>query len=413
MDPLNAPIAVVGLGCRFPLAPNPAAFWQLLLAGGDAISEVPPERWNAEAFYDPQPGKPGRSCSRWGSFLERIEDFDATFFGISGREAERMDPQQRLLLEVAWEALEHAALPAEDLADSATGVFVGISNCDYARLVFRGYDSLNAYSATGTSLAVAANRVSYVFNLRGPSLSVDTACSSALVATHLACRSLQTGECNLALAGGSNLVLTPEGNVIFSQARMLAADGRCRSFDAAADGYVRGEGCGVLVLQRLDDAIRDGNQVLAVIRGSAVNQDGLTNGLIAPNGPAQQEVLRSALRSAGIQPPDVEYVEAHGTATPLGDSIEVRSLQEVLLEGRRSTNPLRPGVGEDEYRSSGGCLRHGLSDQGDPLAFRRTDPPPPAPEDAESLHSLARLAGRDSAAGDRLERAPGKPFGRS
>ncbi len=343
MDKSTAPIAVVGLGCRFAAVSSPAAFWKLLVQGVDAVTEVPRERWDVDAVYDPEPATPGKMNSRWGSFLERIEDFDHGFFGISGREAERMDPQQRLLLEVAWEALEHAGIPADTLPHTATGVFVGISNCDYARLLFRGLESLNAYSATGTSLAVAANRVSYALNLRGPSLAVDTACSSALVATHLACRSLHQRESDLALVGGVNLVLTPEGSVTFSQARMLASDGRCKSFDEAADGYVRGEGCGIVVLKRLTDAQRDGDRILAVVRGSAVNQDGLTNGLVAPNGPSQQEVIRAALRQASVTPTDIEYVEAQGTGTALGDSIEIGALQAVLLPNRTAEFPLRVG----------------------------------------------------------------------
>ncbi len=328
MDDQHAPIAVVGIGCRFPAAAGPAAFWQLLSGGVDAVTDVPSHRWDVDAVYDPNPATPGKMCTRRGGFLDQITDFDPAFFGISGREAERMDPQQRLLLEVAWEALEHAGLPPDSLADSATGVFVGISNCDYSRLIFRGLETLNAYSATGTSLAVAANRLSYVLNLRGPSLAVDTACSSALVAAHLACQSLNSGESDLALVGGVNLTLTPEGTVTFSQARMVAPDGRCKTFDAAADGYVRGEGCGVIVLQRLADAQRQLQRVLAVIRGSAVNQDGLTNGLTAPNGPSQREVIGAALRHAGVRPSDIEFVEAHGTGTPLGDTIEVRALKE-------------------------------------------------------------------------------------
>ena len=343
MDDGHAAIAVIGIGCRFPAAAGPAAFWQLLSGCVDAVTDVPSDRWDVDAVFDPVPATPGKMCTRRGGFLDQITDFDPAFFGISGREAERMDPQQRLLLEVAWEALEHAGLPPDSLTDSVTGVFVGISNCDYARLAYRGLESLNAYSATGTSLAVAANRISYVLNLRGPSLAVDTACSSALVAAHLACQSLRSGESELALVGGVNLVLTPEGTVTFSQARVIAPDGRCKSFDAAADGYVRGEGCGVVVLQRLADAQRQQRRILAVIHGSAVNQDGLTNGLTAPNGPSQREVIGAAVRDAGVKPSDIEFVEAHGTGTPLGDTIEVRALKEALMEGRRADQLLRLG----------------------------------------------------------------------
>jgi myxalamid-type polyketide synthase MxaB len=329
------PVAIIGIGCRLPGARNPRAFWQLLRGGGDAIRVVPPDRWNVDALYDPEPATPAKMNTRWGGFLDEVDRFDAAFFGVSGREAQRMDPQQRLLLEVAWETLEDAGLAADELAGSATGVFVGISNSDYSRLVFGALADLNAYTATGTSLSIAANRISYLLNLRGPSVAVDTACSSSLVAVHLACRSLIAGECNLSIAGGVNLILTPEGSITLSQARMMAADGRCKTFDARADGYVRSEGCALVVLKRLADATRDGDRVLAVILGSAINQDGLTNGLTAPHGPSQQAVIRSALADSGIAPADVSYVETHGTGTALGDPIEVRSLKNVLTNGRQ------------------------------------------------------------------------------
>ncbi|MCC9607070.1 aminotransferase class I/II-fold pyridoxal phosphate-dependent enzyme [Blastopirellula sp. JC732] len=337
----HSPIAVVGVGCRFPGAADPAAYWELLAGGVDAIRQTPADRWDVDALYSSEPATPGKTSTRWGGFLDDVADFDPAFFGISGREAEKMDPQQRLLLEVAWEALENAGIPVDSLADSPTGVYVGISNSDYARLMFRGLESLNAYSATGTSLSIAANRLSYVFNFRGPSVAIDTACSSSLVAVHLACQSLQSGESNLALAGGVNMILTPEGTITFSQARMMSPDGRCKTFDAKADGYVRGEGCGMVVLKRLEDAERDGDRILAVVRGSAVNQDGLTNGLTAPNGPSQQDVLRAALADAHLNPHDVEYIEAHGTGTSLGDPIEVRSLKSVLAVDRPAEKPLR------------------------------------------------------------------------
>ncbi|PHS11018.1 MAG: beta-ketoacyl synthase [Blastopirellula sp.] len=343
MDELHEPIAVIGIGCRLPGADNPAAFWELLAEGIDAISEVPHQRWDIDALYDKEPATPAKMSTRWGGFIENEADFDPAFFGISGREAEKMDPQQRLLLEVTWEALEHAGQAVDRLADSATGVFVGISNSDFARLLHRGLDSLNAYSATGTSLSIAANRISYLLNLRGPSIAIDTACSSSLVSVHLACQSLRTNESNLGIAAGVNMILTPEGTVTFSQARMMASDGRCKTFDAAADGYVRGEGCGVVILKRLSDAQRDGDNIIALIQGSAINQDGLTNGLTAPNGPSQQQVINAALKNANIKPAQIEYVEAHGTGTPLGDPIEVRSLKSVLLEGRADDHPLRIG----------------------------------------------------------------------
>ncbi len=333
------PIAIVGIGCRFPGAPDPDAFWQLLVSGTDAIGEVPADRWDVDAYYAPEPATPGKMNTRWGGFLDRVDLFDPAFFGISAREAELMDPQQRLLLEVTWEALEHAGIPAETLSASSTGVYVGISNSDYGRLIFRGLSDLTAYSATGTSLSIAANRLSYWLNLRGPSVAVDTACSSSLVAAHLACQSLLAGESNICLVGGVNLILSPEATITFSQARMMAPDGRCKTFDAAANGYVRGEGCGVIVLKRHRDALAAGDRILALIRGSAINQDGLTNGLTAPNGPSQQAVIRTALERAGAAPHQVGFVETHGTGTALGDPIEVRSLQAVLCPTREASNP--------------------------------------------------------------------------
>src|SRR3990172_7427834 len=241
-----------------------------------------------------------------------------------------MDPQQRLLLEVSWEAFENAFIPPQSLAGTRTGVFIGISSYDYSRLQFNDPEMIDAYAGTGNAHSIAANRLSYVFDLRGPSMAVDTACSSSLVGAHLACQSLRNGESDVALAGGVNLILTPELTITFSQARMLAPDGRCKTFDASADGYVRGEGCGVVVLKRYSDALRDGNNILALIRGSAVNQDGRSNGLTAPNGLAQQGVIRHALADAQVLPHQIGYVEAHGTGTPLGDPIEMASLCAVL-----------------------------------------------------------------------------------
>ncbi len=328
------PIAIIGLGCRFPGADNPEAFWQLMRNGGDAIADIPPERWDIERFYDPTPATAKKMYSRQGGFLKNVDQFDPQFFRISPLEATYLDPQQRLLLEVTWEALENAAIVPETLAGSQSGVFIGISDVDYHRLAYQSSANLTAYVGTGNSTSIAANRLSYLFDLRGPSLSVDTACSSSLVAVHLACQSLQNQESNLCLVGGVNLILSPETTVVFSQARMMAPDSRCKTFDARADGYVRSEGCGVVVLKRLRDAIQDGDRVLAVIEGSAVNQDGLSNGLTAPNGPAQQAVIRQALANAQVKPAQISYVEAHGTGTELGDPIEVKSLKAVLGEKR-------------------------------------------------------------------------------
>ena len=339
----SEPIAIVGMGCRFPGAESPEAFWQLLHDGVDAIREVPSDRWDVDAVYDPEPGTPGKMSTRWGGFLDQVDQFDPRFFGISPREASRMDPQQRLLLEVAWEALENAGQAPDRLAGSSTGVFVGVSSYDYSHLQFSDPERIDAYAGTGNAHSIVANRLSYLLDLRGPSIAVDTACSSSLVAVHLACQSLRSGESDLALAGGVNLILSPELTVTFSQARMMASDGRCKTFDARADGYVRGEGCGVVVLKRLSDALRDGDTILAVIRGSAINHDGRSNGLTAPNGLSQQAVIRQALENAGVAPAQITYVEAHGTGTSLGDPIEVQSLRAVLDEGRPPDQPYLVG----------------------------------------------------------------------
>ncbi|ELR97095.1 type I polyketide synthase [Gloeocapsa sp. PCC 73106] len=330
-------IAVIGIGCRFPQANSPEEFWHILRNQVDAITEVPPDRWNIDELYDPIPATPGKMSTRWGAFVKDVDKFDPFFFGISPREAERMDPQHRLFLEVAWEALENAGIVPEDLAGSRTGVFAGLAAVNYDQLLFKGVVDLSkitAYDGIGTSLSLAPNRLSYLLNLRGPSLAIETACSSSLVAVHYACRSLETGESDLMVVGGVNLILLPEINIIFSQAQMMSPDGRCKTFDRSADGYVRGEGCGVVVLKRLEDAIANGDKILAVIRGSAVNQDGLTNGITAPNGPSQQEVIRQALLEAGVEPAQISYVEAHGTGTPLGDPIEFNALKNVLKQGR-------------------------------------------------------------------------------
>ena len=332
-------IAIVGLGCRLPKAESPDAFWRLLREGVDAITEIPPERWDVDALFDAKPGTPGKMNTRWGGFLEQVDGFDPQFFEISPREAENVDPQQRLLLEVSWEALEHAAISPERLAGSRTGVFVGISNQDYSRLQVDDPASTNGYTGPGNAMSMAANRLSYVLDFRGPSWAIDSACSSSLVAVHQACRSLRRGECDLALAGAVNLLLSPDPTIAFSQMGMMAADGRSKAFDADADGYVRSEGCGVVVLKRLSDAVQDGDSILAVVRGSAVNHAGRSNGLTAPNGPAQQAVMREALDDAGVAPAEIGYVEAHGTGTPLGDPIEFNALKAVVLEGRGSSEP--------------------------------------------------------------------------
>lgn len=340
----SEPVAIIGTGIRFPGDVYDAeGLWRLLHDGVDAITEIPPERWRLEDFYDPDVSKPGKMITRYGSFLKNVDRFDPMFFGISPREALSMDPQQRLLLETTWEALENAAQSPEKLLGSQTGVFVGISNNDYGRLVFNDLDKIDTYASTGGAYSVAAGRISYLLGLNGPAISVDTACSSSLVTVHLACQSLRQKECNLALVGGVNLILSPEANINFSKAGMMALDGRCKTFDARADGYVRGEGCAMIVAKLLSDALVDGDRILAVVRGSAINQDGRSSGLTAPNGLAQEAVIRAALRTAGVEPQQVSYVETHGTGTSLGDPIEVRALGAVYGQGRDASRPLPIG----------------------------------------------------------------------
>jgi acyl transferase domain-containing protein/acyl-CoA synthetase (AMP-forming)/AMP-acid ligase II/glyoxylase-like metal-dependent hydrolase (beta-lactamase superfamily II)/acyl carrier protein len=324
------PIAIVGIACRFPGSDSPAAFWSLLRDGVDAVSEVPASRWNAARIFDADASQPGKTNSRWGGFLAQVDQFDPLFFGISPREARHMDPQQRLLLEIAWEALEDAGQVPDALRGSATGVFLGMTTEDYGHMQWNRPDAIDMYSATGTLSSVASGRISYVFDFRGPSLSIDTACSSSLVAIHYACQSLWNGEATMALAGGVNLMLTPENGISQTKLGALAADGKCKAFDASADGFVRGEGAGLVVLKRLSQAVADGDRVYAVIRGSAVNQDGRSNGLTAPNPQAQRAVLREAYRHAGVSPGAVQYIEAHGTGTPLGDPMELQALGRVL-----------------------------------------------------------------------------------
>jgi 3-oxoacyl-(acyl-carrier-protein) synthase len=302
----------------------------LLRSGEDAIREVPPDRFDQHAFYDPDPAAPGKMNTRWGGFLDGVDQFDPHFFGISPREAARMDPQQRLLLEVPWEALQDAGQVPEHLAGSPTGVFIGIATNDYGRLQWNDLDRIDAYAGTGNALSIAANRISYLLDFRGPSLAIDTACSSSLVAVHLACCSLRNGESTLALAGGVNLILSPAIAINFTKAGAMAPDGRCKAFDARANGYVRSEGAGVVVLKPLSRALADGDPIHAVIRGSAVNQDGRSNGLMAPNPLAQEAVLREAYRQAAVSPGKIRYIEAHGTGTLLGDPIEARALGAVL-----------------------------------------------------------------------------------
>ena len=339
----RSPVAIVGIGCRFPGGvEDPESYWRLLSERRDAIRETPRDRWDVDALYDADVNAPGKLATRFGGYLDDIDHFDAQLFGISPREAVSMDPQQRLLLETVWQALERAAIAPGSLSGSRTGVFVGVSTADYFQLQLHdGLESIDGYLASGCAPSVAAGRIAYTLGLQGPTLSVDTACSSSLVAIHLAAQALRQGECDAALAGGVNLILSPVTTIALSKAQMMAPDGRCKAFDARADGFVRGEGCGVLVLKRLDDAIAAGDPIEAVIQGSAINQDGRSNGLTAPNGPAQESVLRQALASAKLEGSQIGYVEAHGTGTSLGDPIEVQALGKIL--GHERGDRLRIG----------------------------------------------------------------------
>ncbi|MCV7412129.1 polyketide synthase [Mycobacterium florentinum] len=337
--------AIVGYAARFPGAADADEFWDVLRDGRDAISEVPQDRWDVDEFFDPEPGAPGKVVTRRAGFVDDVTGFDAPFFGMSTREVRLMDPQHRILLETAWRAVEHSGTAPTALANSNTGVFVGLATHDYLGMASDEltYPEIEAYMAIGTSSAAAAGRISYRLGLQGPAVAVDTACSSSLVAIHQACQALLLGECDLALAGGANVLLTPATMITFSSAHMLAPDGRCKTFDAAADGYVRGEGCGVIVIKRLEDAIRDGDRIRAVIRGSAINQDGASGGLTVPNGVAQQRVIAEALKRANLEPHDVGYLEAHGTGTSLGDPIEAQAAGAVLGAGREAGQPLLMG----------------------------------------------------------------------
>ncbi|MCE9613944.1 MAG: polyketide synthase [Lentisphaerae bacterium] len=336
---IGEPIAIIGMGCRLPQAADPDAFWDLLRDGRCAITDVPASRWDAQALYAPEPRTPGKMHTRWGSFLDHVDHFDPLFFRIMPIEAPRMDPQHRLVLEVAWEALEHAAIDPTRLAGSLTGVYIGVSHCDHDRLLYQDRARIDAYNGPNTYHCFAANRLSYFLKLRGPSLAVDGACSSSLAAIHLACQSLRGGDCDLALAGGVNLNLTPDEFIALSFLGVLSTGNRGQPFAAGADGYVRGEGCGLLVLKRLADAQQAGDHILAVIRGSALNHNGLSNGITAPSGAAQEAVIRHALRNAGAAPQEISHVEAMGTGTALGDPMEIAALTATYGADRPADRP--------------------------------------------------------------------------
>jgi 6-methylsalicylic acid synthase len=344
MAAIGEPIAIVGIGCRLAGSINdPAQFWTFLTEGRSHVRQVPEERWEPYLRRDPRNAAVLKETTRWGSFLDDLAGFDAEFFGVSPREAELMDPQQRLVLEVSWEALEHAGLPPRTLAGSDTAVLMGVNSDDYGKLIMEDLPGIEAWTGIGTSLCGIANRVSHLLDLRGPSVALDAACAASLVAVHQACQMLRSGETSLALAGGVSALIGPGLTRVLDEAGATAPDGRCKTFDAGADGYGRGEGAAVVVLKRLADAVSDGDRVLALVRGGAVAQDGRTVGIMSPNGDAQADMFRRACESAGVPPASVDFIEAHGTGTPTGDPTEVRALASVYGADRPADAPCRIG----------------------------------------------------------------------
>ncbi|MGE0734105.1 MAG: SDR family NAD(P)-dependent oxidoreductase [Alphaproteobacteria bacterium] len=393
-------MAIVGIGCLLPGGvAGPKQFWEFLCAGRSGIVEIPADRWNVEGFYDPTPGMPGKSITKWGGFVPQITEFDADFFGISPREAESMDPQQRVMLHTVWEALEDAGIAPDSLAGSNTGVFIGVALTDYATLARYRQQREDVHAGTGVALSIVSNRVSHRLDLRGPSLSVDTACSSSLVATDLACHALWNGECDLAIAGGVNAIFDPAVFVNFSTANMMSPRGLCHTFDAGADGYVRGEGCGVVILKKLSKALADRDRVYAVINSTAVNQDGRTTTITVPSAEAQAAMLREAVRRAGMKTDDITYVEAHGTGTPVGDPIEALAIGGVFGEHRQDGAAITVGAVKTAYghqETAAGivgliktalCIHHGAI----PANLNFTKPNPNIPFDALHIEVPVQL----------------------